>query len=182
MPLSLLLFQSPVNMEQDPLVVVPILFGLSLLAAVVLFGFFKATAVIKTKTYQAGGAIAGFIIVYLLLSTSFNKISGYEATIAADKKNIADLEGKNQKLRDFVAPKQIKGTVSPRSNYMKLLLVFQGANTDLEQDGKFQMSVRCVDPGREPLTVYVLKQGGRFVQYGIDENQKLTDLNYSVPQ
>ena len=52
------------------LIVIVVLFLLSLAAAVILFAFFKSTAVVQGTRYQAGGAIAGFIIVFVLLQLS----------------------------------------------------------------------------------------------------------------
>jgi hypothetical protein len=169
-------------MNENPMAVIPVLFGLSLLAAVLLFKFFKSTAVIKTKEYRAGGAIGGFIIVFLMLFFSFSKLAGYQKTIADDTKKIDDLNARLQNLRKYVKPREIKGKVAPFADQTKMLVVFQTANTDLKEGGSFQMAVPCVDPNHDPLTVYVLRPGGRFVQYGLDEGQNLTDLKFSIPQ
>jgi uncharacterized membrane protein len=67
-------------MADHPLFVIGILFSLSLLASVVLFKYFKNSAMIKTPAGQFGGAIAGFIGVFLLLQNAFT-----ELTTVADK-------------------------------------------------------------------------------------------------
>jgi hypothetical protein len=75
-------------MADHPLFVIGILFSLSLFASVVLFKYFKNSAMIKTPAGQFGGAIAGFIGVFLLLQNAFT-----ELTTVADKVEI-DLPAK----------------------------------------------------------------------------------------
>ena len=48
---------------REPLIVWAVLFGLSLVAAIVLFKFLDSRATIKRKNWSAGGALAGFLIV-----------------------------------------------------------------------------------------------------------------------
>ncbi len=59
------------------LIPLSVIFALSLSGSVVLFKFLSSSATIKKKSYKAGGAIAGFILIYGLLFTSFN--SWYKA-------------------------------------------------------------------------------------------------------
>lgn len=54
------------------LVVVTVIFILSLTGAFVLFKFLKSSALIKKAGYQAGGAIAGFLLIYGALYSSFD--------------------------------------------------------------------------------------------------------------
>jgi len=56
------------------LISVSIFFVLSLIGAIVLFKYLKSSATIKKSEYQAGGAIAGFILIYGLLYTSYTSI------------------------------------------------------------------------------------------------------------
>ena len=58
------------------LIPLSVIFCLSLGGSVVLFKFLKSSATIKKPTFQAGGALAGFILIYWLLYSSFN--SWYE--------------------------------------------------------------------------------------------------------
>lgn len=46
----------------------------------ILFKFFKSSAIVKNKKYQAGGAIAGFIIIFVVRYASYDNIAkrGYE--------------------------------------------------------------------------------------------------------
>jgi len=57
-----------------PLMSVSIIFGLSLIGSIVLFKFLKSSATITKPTYRAGGAVAGFILIYGLLFTSFKTL------------------------------------------------------------------------------------------------------------
>ena len=61
------------------LIPLSVIFTFSLVGSIVLFRFLKSSATIKKRSYQAGGAIAGFILIYGLLYTSFN--SWYKSEI-----------------------------------------------------------------------------------------------------
>lgn len=53
-------------------------FILSLIGAIVLFKLLKSTAVIKKAGYQAGGALAGFLLIYIALVSSSERLSKNE--------------------------------------------------------------------------------------------------------
>lgn len=53
--------------DTPPLIAVAVIFSLSLGGAYVLFQTLKATAVMKTVRGQAGGALAGFLMVFSAL-------------------------------------------------------------------------------------------------------------------
>ncbi len=55
------------------LIVVSVIFLLSLGGACVLFRWFQATAVIKGLKHQAGGALAGFLLIFGALDLSYYK-------------------------------------------------------------------------------------------------------------
>jgi hypothetical protein len=57
-----------------PLVIISVLFGLSLLAAWVLFKVLKSTAAVTNKDYQLGGAAAGFVVILSLLSFTYMRV------------------------------------------------------------------------------------------------------------
>ncbi len=57
-----------------PLVAVTLLAMLSLLVAVVTFGFLDSTADLKGTYWSAGGAAAGFVITYVVLYRSFRSL------------------------------------------------------------------------------------------------------------
>jgi hypothetical protein len=56
------------------LIVVTVIFILSLAGAFILFKFLKSFALIKKVGYQAGGAIAGFLLIYGALYYSFDNL------------------------------------------------------------------------------------------------------------
>jgi len=54
------------------LIPLSVIFCLSLIGAIVLFKYLKSHAKIERKTWQASGALAGFILIYWLLTSTFN--------------------------------------------------------------------------------------------------------------
>lgn len=166
-------------MTGNPLVVVPVLFLLSLSAAVILFAFFKSTAVVQTKTYQAGGAIAGFIIVYGILHVSFYKISGYQATIEAQKKELSALKAQIGECNEYRKARDIQGTVDPYSDHTKLVLAVTEA--DLPINKKFRLSAPCVDLQKARYSVYVLKEG-RYYSFELFPDQDIGHVAIPIPQ
>jgi hypothetical protein len=134
--------------------VIPVLFALSLLAAVLLFKFFESTAVITTKEYKAGGAIAGFIIVFLMLFYAYSRI---------------------------VPTKELSGTlVKPPESAIVVL----GINdTQPDQNSAFNLKspAACVAPNNDHLALYVLSPDGRFVKYNLHKGENLTHLDFKYP-
>lgn len=61
--------------ETFPLFVVIVLFLASLFGAFVLFKVLQSTAVVTTKEYQLGGAMAGFFVIFGLLYWSLSNIT-----------------------------------------------------------------------------------------------------------
>jgi len=61
------------------LVVVASIFLLSLVGAIILFKFLKSTAFIKSPKYRAGGALAGFLLIYGSLYYSFDRMQSTQA-------------------------------------------------------------------------------------------------------
>lgn len=62
----------------EPLVIVASLFSMSLLAAILLFKWLKNTAIVTLPFGRFGGAIAGFIGVFLVLQNSYANFSQKE--------------------------------------------------------------------------------------------------------
>jgi hypothetical protein len=56
------------------LIVVTVIFTLSIIAALILFKVLKSTAIVKKAGYQAGGALAGFIIIFSTLYYSYESL------------------------------------------------------------------------------------------------------------
>jgi hypothetical protein len=173
-------------MYSNPLVVVPILFGLSMLAAVILFKFFQATAFITTKEYQLGGAIAGFVIVYLILNSSYNTISGAKDKLAVKNEEIEQMneeieqmKEELEELRKYSAAHYVEGVVDPYSEKTKVILAV--TETDLPINKQFRLSAPCIDPSKGRLALYILKEG-RVYPYEIFPNEDLTKVNVKVPR
>ena len=62
----------------QPLLIVAGLFAMSLVAAVVLFKWLENTAVVRVPFGQFGGAIAGFIGVFLILQHSYTTLAAID--------------------------------------------------------------------------------------------------------
>lgn len=63
----------------------PIIYALiSLMIAFILFKYLKSSAMVKKTGYQAGGAIAGFIIVFSILMGSYIKLKNSEVETKKD--------------------------------------------------------------------------------------------------
>jgi len=56
------------------LIPIIVIFCLSLIGSFILFKFLKSSATVKKATYQAGGAIAGFLLIYGLLFSTFKSV------------------------------------------------------------------------------------------------------------
>ena len=126
------------------LIVVSTLFSLSLLGAFVLFYFLKATAVVKNKRYQAGGALAGFIVLYSALSGSHIYIEENDC-----QQIIHDYEEMEKYSQNTV----IKGQVNP-SKDVELILAVRRTNPD--KSGKFKLTAPCLNFERDDVRLYVV--------------------------
>lgn len=166
-------------MPSNPLVVITLLFLLSLTAAVILFAFFKSTAVIKTPKYQAGGAIAGFMLVYGVLYPSYQKISDDKNLIVQLQDRTSQLEALEETHKQFEALHDISGTVSPYHDRMQVVLAF--TDTEVRADQKFRLSAPCVDVRDRPYTLYVIHDGISY-PYVIEHNEDVSALNIPLPK
>lgn len=131
-----------------PLLTVSTLFGLSLLAAVVLFRFLRSAALVKTTSYRAGGALAGFVIVYAAAFASVSKLEqANQNTAVADLQRQvarlnheldsqrADLERASQQLKQTT----VAGTVDPDKGPIRVRLVLDDQTPD--SSGRFTFVV-----------------------------------------
>ena len=141
------------------LLVISILFGLSLLAAWILFKVLQSTAAVKRSDYQLGGAVAGFVVILSLLSVTYMQVdnrrhSDQLARLTADlveAKNRA-AEGR-QCLVDDQKEIVFSGTVSPSVDGANVVLGISAVQ--LQSDGKFAIKVRHVKPTDLP-SIYVI--------------------------
>lgn len=85
-------------LNTPPLVAVVVIFCLSLGGAYVLFRTLQATAVLKTVRGQAGGALAGFLMVFAALDGTYLKLLPTAEEIQALGEENARLEARIQEL------------------------------------------------------------------------------------
>lgn len=142
---------------------VAIIFALSLLGAVVLFRFFKSSAIIKKKAYQAGGAVAGFAIVYSLLFGSYYQIERLEKQKL--EAAIQALEEKVKKLDIDV----VSGVVAPDNQPVKVRLVIDAVEPD--SDGKFKFKVPRILLESPTAALYAIT----------DDEHVILDMNCEQP-
>ncbi|MDH3973134.1 MAG: hypothetical protein OEV42_02535 [Deltaproteobacteria bacterium] len=157
------------------LIVTSTFFVLSLVGAVVLFRFFKSAAIVKTKTYQAGGAIAGFIIIYALLYGSYANIEK-----DGQKKLLEDYETikvELQQLRKKLEPKSISGTVEPFRDNIKVVLAVKEIDTD--NRGKFRLKAPCIDPEEDDVRLFIMTEEGSF-DWAIYSEEEMKDINIPI--
>jgi hypothetical protein len=145
-----------------PFSVVAGLFALSLLSAVVLFKFLKSTALIKNANYQAGGAIAGFIIVYGMLHWSYGQNAGYDQTIATQKQTIDDKDAELQKLRQFTHEVTLSGTITPSTQDTLVQITAWEAPTDIS--GAFSLKAPCLQ-GSDQAKLLITQNGQYYMKY-----------------
>lgn len=81
-----------------PLIAVAVIFFLSLGGAYVLFRTLKATAVVKTVRGQAGGALAGFLMIFSALGGTYLKLAPTSEKLQAMTDENARLEARIQDL------------------------------------------------------------------------------------
>ena len=142
---------------------VAIIFALSLVGAVVLFRFFKSSAIIKKKAYQAGGAVAGFAIIYSLLFGSYYQIESMEKRKL--EAAIHALEEKVKKLDIDV----VSGVVAPDNQPVKVRLVIDAVEPD--SDGKFKFKVPRILLESPTAALYAIT----------DDEHVILDVNCAQP-
>lgn len=79
------------SLTSNSLVVVITIFILSLIGAYILFKVLRATAMIKNTKFQAGGALAGFIILYGTMFQSYQRLQ-----------NVKEIEGRLKEAKDEI--------------------------------------------------------------------------------
>ncbi|MBZ5555219.1 MAG: hypothetical protein LAO21_21110 [Acidobacteriia bacterium] len=166
------------NSFTNPLVIVCVLFFVSLLAAFVLFFFLKSTALVKTKQYQAGGALAGFLIVFFVSNNSYTKISNFQEEIKKQQSTIQDLGVKIDACNQFTSTRDISGTVDPYSEQTKIVLGI--AEADLPINKRFRISSPCFDLKKGKYALYVIREGRNY-PYEIFPDENISSLDIKVP-
>src|SRR5262245_7174326 len=117
------------------ILIVVIIFSCSLGAAYVLFKLLKSTAFVKTPEGQAGGAAGGFLLVLFALTAIYSSVCKLEAGQAVT----------------------ITGKIRP--NLLETKVVLAVAATDPDGNGSFRVDGRCIDPSRDDIRLYFIREG-----------------------
>lgn len=139
-------------MDFNVLVIV-IFFFLSLIGAYVLFRFLDSQAIIDDKRYKAGGAIAGFILIYGCLFGAYYKLEANKTEL-------------------------IEGTITPYKQFTKVVLAVK--QTDPDTNGNFRMSANCIDLAKDDVKVYVFSEDGMSVSKNIFSKEDLKGMKISM--
>lgn len=149
------------------LVVVAAIFLMSLVGAYILFAVLKSVAQISNKAYQAGGALAGFIILYGTMFQSFQSLHNIEKT-----EN--ELRAAQNKLDNI----EINGTITPSSHNDKIVLAAQ--QTDADDNGKFKLLAKCISPEDDDVKVYVISPDGRYKSWRISSKEQMKNIQINT--
>ena len=142
-----------------PLVVISVLFGLSLLAAWVLFKVLQSTATVSKPQYQLGGAAAGFVVILTILSVTYMQVDDKKKqdniTQLTSERDAARAEAAKGKacLEEQSAEVTYSGTVTPSVQDANVVLGV--SEVQLQQDGKFAIKTHNVKPSDLPY-IYVI--------------------------
>ena len=132
--------------------VIASMFALSLLGAVVLFHFFRSSALIKRKSYQAGGAVAGFIVIYGLLFGSYHQVERVQNDELRNQ--LREAQVKSTSLAKQLEMLVVSGVVAPDRQPVKVRLVVDAVEPD--SGGRFSFRVPAVLLDRDSAAVYAV--------------------------
>ncbi|MBI4715050.1 MAG: hypothetical protein HY760_03785 [Nitrospirae bacterium] len=154
------------------LFVIGAFFFLGLIGAVVLFRYLKSSALIKNEKYQAGGAIAGFLLIFGILFGAYDRLdkSDSERLSAQLIETRQALEALNRKL----AANPIDGVLTPPLQNAKIVLAVK--QTDADTRGRFRLSQGCIDPETDDVKLYVQTDNGRFLSYLITSKEEMNGI------
>ena len=141
------------------LIVIAALFGMSLLAAYVLFKILQSTATVSKPEYQLGGAAAGFVVILSLLSFTYIQVNDKtnETKLSKAQQQITELQEKVALGKACLDAAKLEvtyaGTVSPPLRDANV--VFAVTEAKIQEDGRFAFKVRNVNPKDLP-SIYVI--------------------------
>lgn len=125
---------------------------LSLFCTFILFKFLKSTAIIKNTKYKAGGAIAGFVILFAALTAFYDSKTSDE---------LNKLREENSLLQEKLKESPINGVFTPATEEAennKIVLVV--AETQPDMRGRFKLVASCIDPKKDDVKLYILSNHG----------------------
>lgn len=129
---------------------VSVFFLLSLIGAYILFKWLESSAVIQTPRYRAGGALAGFVLIYGMLYGSYYKMANQVAEQLAKKQGPV-----------------ITGTVSPKLEGGKIVLGVVEKWPDSQ--GHFKLNAPFnLDLKKDEASVYLISPSGERLAYSGD--------------
>ena len=140
-------------------VIVVVFFLCSLAASYVLFKLLRSQARVGKSSWQAGGALAGFVIVFLAMQTTYKSISDIESV--KGRLNATEAELKSVKAQ--LAAKTITGKIQP--NLVETKVVLAVAATDPDGNGRFRVDGRCLDPVTDDLRLYFIREGRHVFRF-----------------
>lgn len=143
----------------NPLIVVLVLFALALLGAFTLFKFLESSAFVRNKTYQAGGAIGGFVILYGILYSSFYSMESNE---------YHKIKSEYERLKQKFELAQISGSIVPYQKDTAIILAVE--KTDPDANGNFKFRAPCIDPEVSEPRIYVMRDG-RHISLMLSEEE-----------
>lgn len=144
------------------LLTVVVVFLMSLGGTYVLFKFLESYAKIENKKYLAGGAIAGFILIFGALTTFYNSL---------EDKKLKSLEADLASAKHELKESNIEGTVISKIRNPKVVLAIKQMDPDVS--GKFKLSAKCIDPEKDDIKVYVVyEKGYRFKSIFKEDDMK----------
>jgi hypothetical protein len=141
------------------LAVISVLFGLSLLAAWVLFERLKSTATLSKPEYRLGGAAAGFVVILTILSVTYIQVDDKKKqdNIAKLTRERDDARAEAAKGKACLAEESAEvtysGTVTPPVQDANVVLGV--SEVQLQQNGKFAIRAHHVKPSDLPY-IYVI--------------------------
>lgn len=162
------------NLLSFNLFLIVVIFFLSLVGAVVLFKFFENTAVVKSKQFQAGGAIAGFIAIFMLLTNAYTMIKNDTEVKLKEELNTARLEIERAKQK--LTPECVEGMITPYEKDAKIVLAVQ--QTDADMTGRFKFSAICIDPDNDDVKLYLISPTTNYKFMRIDSKQSMKNINF----
>jgi hypothetical protein len=150
----------------QPVLTVVVFFSCSLVAAYVLFKLLRSTAIVRTEKGQAGGAAAGFLLVLFALFSGHHSVSGIESLRAEIDSVTAQLKSATDELsatRVELDSKIIIGKIRPNLGETKIVLSI--AATDPDGDGTFRVDGRCINPKRDDVRLYFIREGRNVFRF-----------------
>lgn len=169
-----------VNFTQNPLVLVCIFFILSLIGAIILFKCLHSHATIKSEKWQAGGAIGGFIIIFLLCFFVYTWIKRYEEKIDTLEVNLNSKQSEIDRLNKVLETKLIEGIIKPYKEHTIIFLAVE-ACVPRSVDGKFRLRTSCIDPEYNDISLHIITEKGH-TQYNIYSEEEMSGIEIPMEE